>query len=321
MPELAPLVAVARGMETIVPDYGHNLEFGYFLLPDHGDPARTLELARQLDALGYDLIGIQDHPYQARHFDAFALMGVILGQTSRVRLFPDVANLPLRHPALLAKTAASLDQLSGGRFELGLGAGAFWDAIAAMGGPVRTPAEAVQSLAEAIAIIRAMWSGERGVRFSGAHYQVVGARPGPPPAHEIGIWLGVIGRRMLELTGRLGDGWIPSMSYVPPAQAARSNAIIDAAARQAGRNPAAIRRLYNLGGAFTASAAGPFLPDEQQIVGPVEHWVEVLTTLATRQGFSGFILWMPPDVEELRLFVEEVAPAVRERVAAVRGGR
>ena len=134
--------------------------------------------------LGYDLIGIQDHPYQANHFDALALIGVILGQTERVRLFPDVANLPLRPPAVLAKHAAALDQLSGGRFDLGLGAGAFWDGIKAMGGPVRSPGEAVASLEEAIQIIRGMWSDARGLRFEGEHYQVVGARPGPRPAHD-----------------------------------------------------------------------------------------------------------------------------------------
>src|SRR5581483_1923067 len=97
----------------------------------------TLALGHALDDLGYDLIGIQDHPYQARHYDALALIAFLLGQTERVRIFPDVANLPLRPPAMLAKQAATLDQLSGCRFELGLGAGAFWEGVRAMGGPVR----------------------------------------------------------------------------------------------------------------------------------------------------------------------------------------
>src|SRR3712207_7877613 len=114
-------------------DYGHDLQFGFFLDPATGDPARTVEVARILDDLGYDLIGIQDHPYQQKHFDALALIGYLLGRTERIRIFPDVANLPLRPPAVLAKQAATLDQLSGGRFELGLGAGGFWEAIVAMG--------------------------------------------------------------------------------------------------------------------------------------------------------------------------------------------
>ena len=300
-------------------DYGHELEFGYFLVPDQDDPARTRELAGMLDDLGYDLIGIQDHPYQSRHFDTLALIGVILGQTSRVRVFPDVANLPLRPPALLAKTAASLDQLSGGRFELGLGAGTFWDAIAAMGGPVRTPGEAVAALDEAIAIIRAMWSSPRGVRFQGAHYQVAGARPGPLPAHDIGIWLGVYGPRTLALTGRLADGWVPSLSYMEPGKTTEASALIDAAAQAAGRDPAAIRRILNINGRFAATAEPMTATQGQQIVGPASHWVTVLSELAVAEGFSSFILWTSPDPEALRRFLAEVAPAVRERVAERRG--
>src|SRR5690606_10284196 len=116
--------------------------------PHHGDPQGTLELAGNLDQLGYDLIGIQDHPYHRDHFDTMSLIATILAQTEQVRLFPDVANLALRPPAVLAKTAATLDQLSGGRFELGLGSGGFWDAIHAFGGPRRTPGEASDSLIE-----------------------------------------------------------------------------------------------------------------------------------------------------------------------------
>jgi alkanesulfonate monooxygenase SsuD/methylene tetrahydromethanopterin reductase-like flavin-dependent oxidoreductase (luciferase family) len=300
-----------------MPDYGHDLQFGFFLDPTIGHPERTLEIATILDDLGFDLIGIQDHPYQARHFEAMALISVVLGQTKRIHVFPDVANLPLRSPALLAKQAATLDQLSGGRFELGLGAGAFWDAIRAMGGPVRGPGEALASLREAIAIIRAYWNGGP-VRQQGEHYQVVGARPGPQPAHEIGLWLGVLGPRALRLTGELADGWIPSMSYVAPGRAIESNAIIDEAAKAAGRDPAAIRRIYNIGGDVAPVVESGPGPEDTQIVGPVAHWVETLTHLAVDVGFSTFVLWGVQTAPRLRLFIEEIAPAVRERVAEIR---
>jgi alkanesulfonate monooxygenase SsuD/methylene tetrahydromethanopterin reductase-like flavin-dependent oxidoreductase (luciferase family) len=300
-------------------DYGHNLEFGYFLMPDHGDPAGTLRLASQIDELGFDLLGIQDHPYQPGHYDTFALMAVILGRTERVRIFPDVANLPLRSPALLAKTAASLDELSGGRFELGLGAGAFWPAIAAWGGPVRSPGEAVKALEEGISIIRALWSGQHSVTFDGEHYRVRGIRPGPLPAHDVGIWLGAIGPRMLKLTGKMADGWVPSISYVPPARARQGNALIDAAAQEAGRDPTEIVRIYNLSGSFRI-APKPFTETDQEIVGPVEHWVDVLTTLSLDLGFSKYVLWTPPDPGAMQLFASEVVPAVRERVTAARAG-
>src|SRR6185312_8607476 len=119
-------------------------------IPDAADIPGIMRLARQVDDLGFDLIGIQDHPYQRRFLDTWTLMAAILAQTRRVRVFPDVASLPLRPPAVLAKAAASLDLLSGGRFELGLGAGAFWDAIVAMDGPRRSPREALAALEEAI---------------------------------------------------------------------------------------------------------------------------------------------------------------------------
>jgi len=300
-----------------MPDYGHDLQFGFFLDPATTDPARTLKIAHILDDLGYDLIGIQDHPYQQRHFDAIALIGVILGQTRQIRVFPDVANLPLRPPAMLAKQAATLDQLSGGRFELGLGAGNFWDAIRAMGGPVREPRDAITAVRDAIEIIRGFWTGQT-LRYEGEIYQAVGARPGPVPAHEIGIWLGVLGPRALRLTGELADGWVPSMSYVSPARAAESNKIIDEAARGAGREPAAIRRIYNIDGDVAPVVESGCSDDDRQIVGPRDHWVAVLTHLAVDHGFSSFILWGVPTAPRLRMFIEEIAPAVKASVAEAR---
>jgi alkanesulfonate monooxygenase SsuD/methylene tetrahydromethanopterin reductase-like flavin-dependent oxidoreductase (luciferase family) len=303
-----------------MPDYGGDLHFGWFLEPV-GDTGEVLGAARLLDELGYDLIGIQDHPYQRRHFDTWALMAVILGRTERVRVFPDVANLPLRPPAVMAKAAATLDQLSGGRFELGLGAGSFWQAIGAMGGPVRSPGESLAALAEAIEIIRGMWSQQRNVRVRGEHYRVDGIHPGPPPAHELGIWLGVYRPRALALTGRVADGWVPSMGGLPPRAAAAAGARIDAAAREAGRDPAAIRRVYNISGAFTDAAPAAAGDDDRDIQGPVDRWVEVLVHLAADVGFDSFLMSGWPDPAVMRTFVAEVAPAVRERVAALRASR
>lgn len=285
-------------------------ELGLFLTPE---AASYPDLLRQVDAAergGLDLVGIQDHPYQARFLDTFALIATLLAKTERLRFLPDVASLPLRPPALLAKQAASLDVMSGGRFELGLGAGAFWEGVAAMGGPVRTPGESVDALAEAIAIVRAAWS-ERSVRFHGDHYAVEGFRPGPPPAHEIGIWVGAIKPRMLRLTGRLADGWLPSSSYIPPSAVPAMTQQIDAAAERAGRDPAAIRRVYNVGGEIADGAVRGLLQ------GPPEHWVETLTAFGADLGFDGFLFWPSggDTVEQIERFAVEVAPAVRAAAA------
>ena len=122
-----------------MPDYGRSLRFGVFPTPEAEKLEEVLTLARVADEEGLDYVGIQDHPYQRRFLDTWMLMATVLARTERVGVFPDVANLPLRQPAVLAKAAASLDVMSGGRFELGLGAGAFWEAVEAMGGPRRSP--------------------------------------------------------------------------------------------------------------------------------------------------------------------------------------
>jgi alkanesulfonate monooxygenase SsuD/methylene tetrahydromethanopterin reductase-like flavin-dependent oxidoreductase (luciferase family) len=276
-------------------DYGRPIQFGYFVLPDSMRPMRPLELAIRADELGIDLIGAQDHPYQRRFYDTWTLLTAIAMRTKRASIFPDVANLPLRPPAMLAKAAASLDLLSAGRVELGLGAGGFWEAIAAMGGPVRTPGEAVSALEEAIEVIRLVWSGGRGVRFAGKFYQLAGLNAGPVPAHPIGIWLGAYKPRMLRLVGSGADGWVPSLGHLKPEAMPDANARIDDSAREAGRDPAAIRRVLNVAANLTA--------DE-------------IAELALEHGFDTFVIGeTQEDAEaELREFLEKVAPRVRELV-------
>src|SRR5919199_2542042 len=130
------------------------VEFGIFPTPNAEERDTIVEQVLAAERAGLDLVGIQDHPYQRRFLDTWSLIAFLAARTGRIRFFPDVANLPLRPPAVMAKAPASIDVLSGGRFELGLGAGAFWEAIAAMGGPVRSGAESVDALEEAIEVIR-----------------------------------------------------------------------------------------------------------------------------------------------------------------------
>src|SRR5699024_7666300 len=135
--------------------------------------------------------------------------------TERIGIASNVVNLPLRPPTVLARAAASLDILSAGRFDLGMGAGSFGEAIAAMGGQHRTPGQAVRALREAIDIMRQMWdtSARGGVRADGEFYQVTGAKRGPAPTRDIGILLGALGPKMLAMTGEVADGWLPSYEY------------------------------------------------------------------------------------------------------------
>jgi alkanesulfonate monooxygenase SsuD/methylene tetrahydromethanopterin reductase-like flavin-dependent oxidoreductase (luciferase family) len=281
------------------------VELGAFVVPDASDPGAVLEQVLAAERGGLELVGIQDHPYQRRFLDTFTLLAYLAARTERVRLYPDVANLPLRHPAMLAKAAASIDVLSGGRFELGLGAGAFWDAIEAFGGPRRTGPESVDALEEAIAILRACWSGERSVSFEGEHYRVRGMKFGPPPAHPIGIWLGAYGPRMMRVIGRLADGWIPSLPRLPLEDVPGRVRLMEEAAERAGRDPRAIRRIANVNGVIEDGPVTGWLR------GPPEHWIAELGALADH-GFDGFALWSDGDMtEQIGRLAAEVAPALR----------
>jgi alkanesulfonate monooxygenase SsuD/methylene tetrahydromethanopterin reductase-like flavin-dependent oxidoreductase (luciferase family) len=261
------------------------VELGAFVVPA-GD---VVEQVQAVERAGLDLVGIQDHPYQRRFFDTLSLLAFLAARTERVRLFPAVANLPLRHPAMLAKEAATIDVLSGGRFELGLGAGAFWEGIEAFGGPRRSGPESVDALEEAIAILRACWD-DGTATFEGEHYRVRGLKFGPPPAHRIGIWLGAYGPRMMRVVGRLADGWFPSLPRLPLAEVPGRMRLIDEAAERAGRDPRSIRRIANLGDEISAA------PDVAERVGALRE-----------QGFDGFLV----GIDQVERFAAEVVPAFR----------
>jgi len=243
---------------------------------------------------GFDLVTFQDHPYQPGFHDTWTLLSWVAARTSRIHVAGNVLNLPLRQPAVLARAAASLDLLSGGRVELGLGAGGFWDAIEAMGGRRLTPGQGVDALSEAIDIIRGIWDPHRRapLRAGGRWHRVDGAKPGPAPAHEIPIWLGAYKPRMLRLTGRKADGWLPSLPYLEPGALAAGNQAIDDAAREAGRDPREITRLLNV---------TPQVPAEE------------LARMAVEDGVSVFIIASDDD-RTIESFAAEVMPAVREQV-------
>ncbi|ACZ20590.1 flavin-dependent oxidoreductase, F420-dependent methylene-tetrahydromethanopterin reductase [Sanguibacter keddieii DSM 10542] len=296
-------------------DYGHDLLFGSFITPTNADVPRVLELTAASEAAGLDLATFQDHPYQPGFLDTWTLLSFLAARTTTLRLVPNVINLPLRPPAVLARAAASLDRLSGGRIELGLGAGAFWDAIVAMGGERLTPGESIVALGEAVEIIRGVWDADDTslLRVDGTHHRVDGAKRGPAPAHDMGIWLGAYKPRILRLTGRAADGWLPSLAYMKSIKdLVDANEIIDGAAEKAGRQPSDVRRLLNVTGQLTTS------PTDQMLVGPPEQWVEQLATLTLEHGFSGYVLG-GDDARAIAVLGQEIAPALRELVAAERG--
>jgi hypothetical protein len=118
---------------------------------------------------------------------------------------------------------------------------------------------------------------------------------------------------MLGLVGRVADGWIPSLPYAPPDTIAERQQRIDEGAAEAGRDPAAIRRAYNIMGEIGAEPGGV-------LEGPVSLWIETLTSFAVELGFDTFVLWPGGEdpARQLGLFAEEVVPAVRAEVERAR---
>jgi alkanesulfonate monooxygenase SsuD/methylene tetrahydromethanopterin reductase-like flavin-dependent oxidoreductase (luciferase family) len=289
----------------------HSLEFGIALNPEAARTEELIRLAQLADGRGLELLGVMDHPYMGAALDAWTLLAVLAARTKHIRLFPDVANLPLRPPAMLAKAAASLDLINDGRIGLGIGAGAAAEhGGGGMGGPRRSPKVAIDALEEAIAVIRLMWAGGGSpVTYSGEHYRLEGVVPGPAPAHPVGLWVGAYKPRMIALTGRLADGWLPSFPYLDPAGVVALNKPIDDAASAAGRSPSDVRRLYNVIGRIDPNGSGVFND------GPAA-WTERLTELVIEGRVSGIMLTPMADHDrQIEVFAAEVVPAVREAVA------
>jgi alkanesulfonate monooxygenase SsuD/methylene tetrahydromethanopterin reductase-like flavin-dependent oxidoreductase (luciferase family) len=294
--------------------------FGLSITPDNVEKAFTL--AKTADQLGLDIIGIQDHPYNGTFLDTWTLISALAASTRKIRFFPDVSDLPMRPPAMLAKASASLDIITKGRIELGLGAGAFWDAIYAYGGPRRTPGEAVAALEEAMQVIHLIWNyngPRRRVSFPGKYYQLDNAQAGPSPHHDIKIWLGAARPRMMELIGRIGDGWvIPLNTYMSREEVRSSQQLINASAKKSGRPLDSIARVANVVGVIDEKGElSRSSGDKSLFVGSSSQWVDWLTSSYTELGIDTFVFWPSGDGQEegqVRLFADRVVPKVRASI-------
>jgi len=297
------------------------LQVGISTIPATDSLERSRELVRVADQGCLALVGVQDHPYQHHFFDTWSLIPTLLAETKRISFFTDVASLPLRPPAVMAKAAASLDVLSGGRFELGLGGGALPELIANFGGPRRTPGETVEAIDEAIDVIRLLWSEERSVSFEGHHYRLNDARPGPRPAHPISIWVGAFKPRMIRLVGRKADGWLPSLGVLTRDQLRVGNEQIDEAAATAGRDPRSIRRLINVQGLIGEKAppSRSELPvgylTGEPLAGAAGWWVETIAEFA-EDGFDTIVFWpVDPSPGQVELLIAEVVPQLPGQIS------
>ncbi len=299
--------------------------FGLSITPYSNNTDGIFTLARAADELDLDIIGIQDHPYNGSFLDTWTLISALAASTRRIRFFPDVSDLPMRQPSILAKTAATLDIITKGRVELGLGTGAFWDAIQSWGGTKRNPAEAVAAYQEALQVIHLIWNygKARGrVSFPGKYYTLENAQAGPSPYHKMSIYTGAYGPRMMEIIGKHTDGWVaPLSTYMSGDEIKIRQRLIDESARKSGRTPESIRRIAQLVGIISekeGSGRGEkkpfFIHDKTPFSGSVSQWVDWLVSSYTELEQDTFIFWPASEGGEesqVRLFAEQVVPRVR----------
>jgi alkanesulfonate monooxygenase SsuD/methylene tetrahydromethanopterin reductase-like flavin-dependent oxidoreductase (luciferase family) len=278
-------------------------------LPSAGADSDPVVMAIKAEQLGLDFVSASDHPAvgDPTH-EVWTLLTWIAASTSRIRVATKVLGVPFRWPAMVAKMAQTLDHLSGARLILGLGGGFDDREIRSLGMASMTPREKVDGLEDAIRILRGLWS-EDEFSFEGHRYEIDRARMQPKPTHHIPLWLGTYGNRALNLTGRLADGWIPSLGYAHPKDIPAMRDRILAAAQQAGRRADEVTLICNL--AIQLDGREP--ADTFVVGGSTEHIVEQLREIQ-RLGFTSmnFALAGAGQIDQLERLAREIIPTLRD---------
>jgi alkanesulfonate monooxygenase SsuD/methylene tetrahydromethanopterin reductase-like flavin-dependent oxidoreductase (luciferase family) len=277
-------------------------------------------LQRALDAISgsFDSVWVMDHLQFGEHdvLEGWTTLTYLAALYPALRVGPLVLAQSYRNPALLAKMAATLDFLSGGRLILGLGTGWKEDEYRAYGYDFPPAAARVEQLEEALAVLRALWREERAT-VAGRHYRVESAACEPKPSAPPPVLIGARGPRMLRLAARHADWW--NFAWQPIAAYADLAGQLDGACRAVGRDPATLRKTW-LGlcsCAPTEAAArraleGSTIPANivaGAVVGTPAQVVEQLQPLAA-VGVDYFIVATPdlPHLTTLELLRDEVLP-------------
>ncbi|RJL33139.1 LLM class flavin-dependent oxidoreductase [Bailinhaonella thermotolerans] len=284
------------------------VRFGLDVSTSAAPGADPVAYARLAEELGFDFLSASDHPAGSHPtYETWTMLSWIAAATSRVQIATRVLGVPYRNPALVAKMAETFDRLSGGRLILGLGGGHSDDEFRQLGLKVPTPREKIDGLEEAVLLTRGLWS-EPAFTFKGSVHHTDAADLEPKPARRIPIWLGTFGPRALAVTGRLADGWIPSMSFAPPERVVPLRDRLLSAAEQAGRDPAEITLAYNI----QVTLAKEPDPTPTALIGPPSYIADRLHHLTTL-GFTAFNLMptTPTPESALTPLATQVLPTLR----------
>ncbi len=282
--------------------------------PGHDMPIdEIVAYARRADAAGFDLFTMSDHlQYAKPTCDPWTALTWVAAQTSRIWVGANALAVPYREPAVLAKMAATLDLLSGGRLTVGMCVGKYDQEFESFGLAVRSPADKMTALREAVEIIQALWTTCDGpVSYSGSQFRIRNAFINPQPSRRIPVWIGTYGRRGLAIAGKYGDGWIPSLPVIEFDAARAMLALVKESARAAGRDPAQLAYACNVVVSFDSAST----PSPQLIAGSEQAITDQLIQII-RAGFTfPVVILRQPDWCER--FATEIIPCVRAGLNAL----
>jgi len=276
--------------------------------------------ARHAEELGFDLLTLHpDHPSATGtpgtdpSLELWTLLTWVAARTSSIALAPCVLTLPFRHPAVIAKMAATLSDLSAGRLVLAMGAGSLDPSTRAFGLTTATPSAKLVVVEEAIHVIRALWADDRGVSYAGQHYSLAAARLEPTPGHVPPIWLGAHHPRMLRLAGRTADGWLPTLHYLvrylhkPPETAYAMLEEVRRGLDEAGRDPAGFTFGLNVPVRVEEGAVA----EPGEVAGSPDQVTEELARFV-QGGFTLLNVWpVGNQAEQRQRLAAEILPGVR----------
>ena len=317
-------------------------------LPTSGgfaDPGALGALAQTAEGLGFDSVWVSDHvvvperiassyPYSPDgrfptsptqpYLEPLAGLGYLAGVTRAIRLGTAVLILPYRHPLLTAKMVATLDNLSGGRIDLGIGVGWMREEFLALGATEEMYTRRGRVTDEQLRILKTVWTQDvAGYEGEFYRFEPLGVHPHPLQKPHPPIWVGGHSPVAIRRTARYADVWLPigarPPADLPPDELAAGIASLRAEAKRAGRDPSSVRvcfsTLVDLDPPDGSSAAPPrpFSGSPEQIALQFQRYLEV----GVDSFMVGFGPRPPAEYERrMRLFAEQVRPAVASRVTA-----
>ncbi|MCD0451625.1 LLM class flavin-dependent oxidoreductase [Actinocorallia sp. API 0066] len=313
--------------------HGDTVRFGIHSGQLHGTFGACAELWRGAEELGYDWVSVFDHfrphlyPPDWPCFEGTAMLAALAATTERIRCALLVSTATWRHPAVLANVAATVDHISGGRLEFGVGAGGPDRAHQQYGIPFPAAAERLDVLDEACTVLRGLWD-EDVTTFKGEHFRLDGARLAPKPVQKrLPLVIGGDGaRRTLGIVARHADIW-NTLASSPETYRTKLQALAGHCAA-AGRDPADIRGSLTFRAVLTESPSGGPERAAAQVDGAPEEIRREYLTFGTPEdcvadllayadlGVRDFLLAVKPPVDwrTVELVATRVAPAVRAAV-------